>query len=540
MLRAGFSSAPASGVNLGLQDCKVLASIARMRGVFDWTLSLARLAWSLIVLGLYCGPVVARELVIENVTAVSAERSEPMRNVTVAVRDGRIVSISHYSSAQAATAAQDREVIDGRGLYLSPGLIDSHVHTDQVHGMTPQHEAAHPDIARAARAQNPRSYLYFGFTTLIDLISVPEAIERWNRQPEHPDIYFCGATPIVDGYPMVWAPKPERYQQFPYLIVQRGEEATAPEGIDPVAHTPDAVVERMKRDGASCVKTFYERGEAGKWPIPRLETIRALVNAAHRAQLPVLIHATSTEAQEFALDAGVDIIAHGLWSWTGDPDTSKLTPRVIKVLNRIVKARVAWQPTMQVSYGFRDMFDPDSLADPQLTHVLPASSIAWYRTPEGQWFRDTIARSLPKETLQGDAPDQWQRVRAFYQQTIARNANVTHYLAEHHARLLFGTDTPSSPLYTNPPGLNGWREMNRLVEAGLTPAQVFRAATLANAQALGLESEIGTVQVGKRANLLLLRNDPTRSIQAYDQIVKVILNGRVLERSALSATGGAG
>ncbi len=499
------------------------------------TLSLVRIAWLLVALGLSGGPVVARELVIENVTVVSAERSEPMRNVTVSIRDGRIVSISHPSSAQAARGAPDREIIDGRRLYLGPGLIDSHVHTDQVHGMTLQHEAAHPDIARAARTQNPRSYLYFGFTTLIDLISVPETIDRWNRQPEHPDIYFCGATPIVDGYPMVWTPKPDRYRQFPYLIVQQGEQATAPEGIDPVAHTPDAVVARMKRDGAACVKTFYERGESGEWPVPRLDTIRALVNAAHKAHLPVLIHATSTEAQEFALDAGVDIIAHGLWSWTGEPGSSELTPRVTKVLNRIVKTKVAWQPTMQVSYGFRDMFDPDYLADPRLTRVLPAALIAWYRTPEGQWFHDAIARSLPQETLEGSAADQWQRVRGFYKETLARTANVTHYLAEHQARLLFGTDTPSSPLYTNPPGLNGWREINRLVEAGLTPRQVFRAATLANAGALGLESEIGTVQVGKRANLLLLREDPTRTIQAYDQIVKVILDGRVLDRSALAA-----
>jgi imidazolonepropionase-like amidohydrolase len=500
------------------------------------TLGLVKLALLLVALGLCGGPVAARELLIENVAVVSAERSEPMRNVTVSVRDDRIISISRASAARPARSAQDLEVIDGRGLYLTPGLIDSHVHTGQVHGMTLQHEVAHPDLARAARAQNPRSYLYFGFTTLIDLISVPQAIEQWNAQPEHPDIYFCGATPIVDGYPMVWVPKPERYSQFPYLIVQRGEEATAPAGIDPAAHTPDAVVERMKRDGASCVKTFYERGEAGQWPTPRLDTIRALVSAAHKAHLPVLIHASSTEAQEFALDAGVDVIAHGLWSWSGEPGITKLTPRVTRVLNRIVKAKVGWQPTMQVSYGFRDLLDPDYLADPQLTRVLPASLIAWYRTPEGQWFHDTFARSLPKEALNGGAGDQWQWARGFYKETLTRLANVTRYMAAHKARLLFGTDTPSSPLYTNPPGLNGWREMNRLVEAGVPPAQVFRAATLANAQALGLDSEIGTVQVGKRANLLLLRDDPTRSIGAYDRIVKVILHGRVTDRSALAAS----
>ena len=112
-------------------------------------------------------------------------------------------------------------------------------------------------------------------------------------------------------------------------------------------------------------------------------------------------------------------------------------------------------------------------------------------------------------------------------------------MATHNARLLFATDTPSLPLYTNPPGLNGWMEMHRLIEAGLTPAQVFRAATLANAEALGLSGEIGTVQAGKRANLLLMREDPTRSIQAYDEIVKVILRGRALDRSALAANSSA-
>jgi imidazolonepropionase-like amidohydrolase len=512
-----------------------IAGVSECAAALEGALRLERCALLLVALSLCCGPAAARELRIENATVVSPERSKPMRDVTVSIQDGRIVSISHRSSASGARDAQSADVIEARGLFLVPGLIDSHTHTDQVHGMTLQHEAAHPDIARAAREQNPRSYLYFGFTTLIDLISVPERIEQWNAQPDHPDIYFCGATPIVDGYPMVWVPKPERYSAFPYLIVQRGEEAAAPEGIDAAAHTPEAVVARMKRDGASCVKTFYEQDDGGQWPTPRLDTIRALVSAAHDAHLPVLIHATSTDAQQFALDAGVDIIAHGLWSWSGESGATELTPKVRRVLDGILKANVAGQPTMQVSYGFRDLFDPEYLSDPLLARVLPADLIAWYRTREGQWFRDTVASSLPQSVTAGDAAARWQRVQAFYAGTQARVTSVTRYMAKHDARLLFGTDTPSSPLYTNPPGLNGWWEMNRLVEAGLTPAQVFRAATLANAEAMRLDGEIGTVQVGKRANLLLLRADPTRSIRAYDEIVKIILGGQVLDRSALEA-----
>src|SRR5256885_17226431 len=98
---------------------------------------------------------------------------------------------------------------------------------------------------------------------------------------------------------------------------------------------------------------------------------------------------------------------------------------------------------------------------------------------------------------------------------LSRNDRATAYLAAHHANLLFGTDTPSAPTYANPPGLNGWLEMQRLVAAGATAAQIFQAATLANARALELDRDIGTVEVGKRANLLLLRQDPTQTVEAY-------------------------
>jgi imidazolonepropionase-like amidohydrolase len=121
--------------------------------------------------------------------------------------------------------------------------------------------------------------------------------------------------------------------------------------------------------------------------------------------------------------------------------------------------------------------------------------------------------------------------------TIDRGKHAAAYVAARHGRILFATDTPSAPTYANPPGLNGWLEMQQLLDAGETPAQIFKSATLTNAQALKLDRDIGTVQVGKRANLLLLRQDPTQTIDAYAGVVKVILNGRVLDAAELTANG---
>src|ERR1700728_1947345 len=224
----------------------------------------------------------AADLQIEHVSIVSPERGTPMRDALVRVHDGRIVDVRRASGVT-PRSRRDANVIDGSGLFLTPGLIDSHVHLGDIPGMTPEQEAQHPDIAKAARDQIPRSYLLYGFTTLIDLISTPPGMARWKSHGDTPDTYFCGGAALMDGYPMNYAPKPQRYQGWPYMLIEPGTQA--PEGIDPALHTPQAVVSRMKSDGAICVKTFFERGFGGgrNLPVPKLATIRARVRAAHAA-----------------------------------------------------------------------------------------------------------------------------------------------------------------------------------------------------------------------------------------------------------------
>jgi imidazolonepropionase-like amidohydrolase len=475
----------------------------------------------------------AADLQIEHVTIVSPERDGAMRDARVRMHAGRIVAISKAGGA-AAAPTKGMTTIDGTGLFLTPGLIDSHVHLGAIPGMTPEQEAAHPDIGRTAQDQIPRSYLLSGFTSLIDLISTPQEMASWKRHETVPDTYFCGGAALMDGYPMNYAPKAQRYQGWPYMLVESGTQA--PAGIDPAMHTPQAVISRMKADGAICVKTFFERGFGGArdLPVPRLETIREVVKAAHAAGMPVLMHANSDEAQRFGLDAGIDIMAHGLWNWNQEhSQTSELTPGIKTILDDEIAHNVGWQPTMQVLHGLTDLFSTSFLSDPRLARVLPANLIDWYRSSEGQWFRVEMSQDLNEPD---NSPIELERsVNQRFFTVIDRGKQATVYMIARGGRILFGTDTPSAPTYANPPGLNGWLEMHRLKDAGETAAQIFKSATLTNARALKLDRDIGTVQVGKRANLLLLQQDPTQTIEAYAGIVKVILNGRVLDPTELAA-----
>ena len=96
-------------------------------------------------------------------------------------------------------------------------------------------------------------------------------------------------------------------------------------------------------------------------------------------------------------------------------------------------------------------------------------------------------------------------------------------------KLLFGSDTPSGDGgIGNPPGLNGRLELSRWAEAGVPLSRILRAATLDNAVVFGLSKDLGTIEVGKRADLLLLRADPLQSVAAYDAIETVFLNGHPL------------
>ena len=471
----------------------------------------------------------ASDLLIEGVTVVSPERVGLGRDVSVYILDGRIAEISKHPSQQAQQAAKS---VDGHGLFLAPGMIDGHTHLDEIPGMILDHEEAYPEIARQARAQIPRSYLYYGFTTVVDLNARPETIEKWNSREDRPRAYFCGAAPVFDGYPTVWLPQPARYRIVPYFLFDASRAADFPSGFEPEDHTPRAVVDRMHQDGATCVKTHFERGFGGRgdMPVPTVEVIRELVEAAHEKGMPVLLHANSEEAQAFGVETKVDVLAHGMWTWE-NKETTDPTAGVTQVLDSIVENKIGMQPTIQVLFGERDLFDPSFLSNPLLGDAVPPGLIEWYRTTEeGGWWRGRL-ENIPgvAKLLAGG---RWEEIDA---EPITRAKNALRYLAKRDGRLYFGSDTPSDPTYANPPGLNGRLEMNNWIDAGVSLEQLFKAVTSENAKLFGLAEDLGTVETGKTANLLLMRRNPLESVEAYDSIESVILEGRIIARSELSA-----
>ncbi|MFZ3321287.1 MAG: amidohydrolase family protein [Usitatibacter sp.] len=461
---------------------------------------------------------------IAGVSIVSPESLDRIETGNVLIDGGRIGLVDRGGKVAKPDGATE---VNGKGKFLIPGLIDSHVHVTSLPGVGDPSKFK-PEIAKAYFQQLPRSYLYYGYTTLVDLVATDQKLlDDFRHAPLHPDLMDCGPLPFANGYPMNFAPPGVRFRPWTNFVYDTKHPDNIPAEYKPEDHTPEIDVARVRDSGRPCVKTFIERGfaEDRNLPVMDADTLARIRKAATDAHLLLLIHANSLESQVSAVDANADVIAHGLWNWNQFDGEPGLPPDIRAHLDRIVEKRIGYQPTIQVISGLAALFDPDYLKMPAIPKVIPTSMLEWFRSPEGQWFKAVLTAPGTSDAVMAQ---RFESPRSQVQRVVA-------YLASRDAKLLFGTDTPSSPTYGNLPGLNGYLEMRQLQKAGMSLAQIFKAATIGNAREFKIDSQVGTIETGKVANLVLLEKSPLESVEAYDGVVTVWIHGKASSRAALAA-----
>jgi len=131
---------------------------------------------------------------------------------------------------------------------------------------------AKPKMIGEYLKQLPRSYLYFGYTTLIDLAVVDRGVlDDFKQAPLHPDLYDCGQSlPLANGYPMSFAPAAMRFKLFPNFIYDAAHASSIPSEYKPQDHTPAAAVAAVKGSGGISVKTYFERGFGNDRNLPAM------------------------------------------------------------------------------------------------------------------------------------------------------------------------------------------------------------------------------------------------------------------------------
>lgn len=246
--------------------------------------------------------------------------------------------------------------------------------------------------------------------------------------------------------------------------------------------------------------------------------------------LPFSVSATE------AVDAGQRSFEHAfLFIWdcypgmdalraTGDPKlvlTNDMRDRMIAdhdvahcatLHQKMADAGVAYVPTHTTRKLDAYALDPDFRSDPRLKYVPGPLRM--------MWLQDADAMA---EKAGAGGSESYKAIYEFgIEQTgLAHAAGVT---------VMMGTDAPDNFAF---PGLGVHDEFDHFMQAGLSPLDALRTATLAPARFLGLQGKAGVIKPGARADIVLLRANPLADIKAVRSVESVVLAGAVYGRAAL-------
>lgn len=407
-----------------------------------------------------------------HVTVIDGQDSIPRRDFTVVVRGTRITAVGPTRSIRVPVNAR---VIDGRGKYLVPGFWDMHVHTD----------------APGGRAVLPL-YVANGVTGVRDMAGSWTTITRFRADIRATRITgprIVASGPYIEGNP----------QPIAHYVARNPAQAAA-------------AVDTLVRLGVDFIKlhTGLDR-----------DTWLAAARAAQRRRIPFAGHVPRVVGAADASDAGIASIEHLLTIPTPctPAESLALAPRF----------------PLQGALGRCSSADPAALYAKLArngTRVTPTFTAAY---EIASWPR----RSLPGDSLAHYLPDTLRRFTAAIfpmpdsippgadsvgLAVFAKRLALTGAMHRAGVIILPGTD---APLRNSPPGFGLHFELALLAEAGLSPWRVLVAATLEPARFLGLQDSLGTIAVGKLADLVLLDADPLADIRNTRRVRIVMANGRV-------------
>lgn len=488
---------------------------------------------------------------ITNITIISANEDSVLTALGHVLSKGNKITFVGPEKPKLSVAYEE---IDGTGKFLIPGLIDSHVHLANTAGFNGRLKNKYPELLEAYFEQLPKSYLFHGFTTIIDVNNYePQLVNRIKQSKLYPDIYTCGnQVQVMDDFMMEMEEySPETRYQIHFLHDKYNKQVVFPDSIDLTKHTPKAIISEIKHQNGVGVKIAYEDEASGlkvTWAKPSEDILSDIVTEANNKNLPVLVHAPSLEGHQIALKAEATIFAHGLWNWTDNFEEEfnnlELSNEHKTVLTEIAKKQLGYQLTFRAITGEEDLINNKFILDKNLEHVYPKEYLDVLKTSEGDWGRKKILgrASFLKNTnpsfynaMKGNHvndKNMWPDLYSLYK---SRLNTVAKFLEDHNANFILGSDSPAMNMLTNPPGYNSFLEMKHMFEAGISLETIFKAATYNNAKAFHLESMYGRIIEGNNANMLILNSNPLDTIEAYNNIEQVIIKGEVINRMQLSA-----
>ncbi|MCS6625408.1 amidohydrolase family protein [Roseibacterium beibuensis] len=431
----------------------------------------------------------AEPLTLRNVRIASAVADSPSPQLSrIHIEGDRIVSIEPEHDGPVDGAS-----IDGERAFASPGLWGMHIH-------------ALTDLGAATRRTLPLLVSH-GVTGIRDMGSVPVGIEairgRLEADPTLPRPRLFVSGPLLDGHALPW------YGDLP-LVLTTPEAATAAVG-------------RLKAQGMDFLKIYSDL---------KPEVLDAIAAEAQRLDMPTAGHVTRLGGLEAAARIRQSSIEHlsvatFLECLPGDPGffdrwVSARFESYDAFWDLILdfEARADWttcEARLRALAAAGAVFTPTlavEFLDRERTNL---EALTWLAPRAREWCELNLARV--------EAADLERRNRVYdaYIRMLARvrSAGIP---------IMAGSDAPNFCLA---PGSSLHGELERLVEAGMTPAEAVAAATIEPAKLMGRSQDMGRVAPGYVADIVLTASNPFMDVGAYRDIRWVVAAGRVYDEAAL-------
>jgi imidazolonepropionase-like amidohydrolase len=443
----------------------------------------------------------------ESVTVINgATIIHPSRSGDAAVEPGATIVIAGDRIQLAGARItlelpQGAKIIDARGKWVVPGLVDSHVHFFQSGNLYTRPDAADFNAVLPYAQEVARNKARLDATFKVWLASGVTGVADvggpfWNFDVRDRAAETAAAPRMAVAGPLIsMIDRPQLDLGDPPII-----KVTSPD------ESRTLVARELARD-PDFIKVWFIHQE-GDDLAAQEAIVKAAGDAAHAAGKRLAVHATELVVAKAALRAGADLLVHSVFDAPVDEEFIAL----------MKKNRAVYCPTLFVMGGYllalgnrwkatdveASRADPEILAAMDDLNEMPPDKI-----PEG------VAKLIASKRVPEPpkiAMENLKRLQA---------AGVP---------VAMGTDAGNIGTLHGP---SIHREMKMMVESGLTPLEVLRSATVGGAWVLGLEGDAGEIEAGRLADLVILDADPLTDIGNLAKVHRTIKGGVVYDPEAL-------
>ena len=463
-----------------------------MKKAFSHRLLLA----GILLLSVGSGHLSAEEiLVLTGARIIDGNGGPPLEDSAIVIEGAKITVV-----APVPVIPADSRVINLSGKTLLPGLIDAHIHIGGSGG-----GSADPrEFTPTAVENSLLSYLKFGVTSIYDMAAHP-SLNTMKSALDSGEL--IGPRLYGNGFGIT-APGSHPIR----LITELGLlDFLGPFyfQVDSVADAR-AAISRISAAQVDGIKVFHSRVEAGTTrfdaDVDKLkpDVLHTLIEEAHGRGLKVYAHTSfPSEAREF-VEAGGDVIVHSIhMAETGATDVFEL----------MVERGVAYIPTLAVFEG-GDTMTPDPFTSTQLHDKVWDVLLASITAPGSVVL---ASREIP-----GLLNDRKRSLEISM-------ANLERAL-QAGVRIAMGSDAGNAGMLH---GATMLRELQLMNEAGMTPMQVLVSATRNGAEVIGRGEELGTLEAGKLADIIVVNGDPLQDLSALGNVELVVKNGKIIDTEEL-------